>query len=79
VVISWNLVVVRGSEVIQSEHWPALELLGIHRHRTTSSVAAPWVCAGAELAIAEDVVPAGAGSVIGIHERVSRPLIRARP
>jgi hypothetical protein len=39
------------SEIIQSEHWSGLDILGIRRHATTSSVAGPWVASDTELAI----------------------------
>jgi hypothetical protein len=38
------------SEIVQSERWRRRRGLGIHRHETTSSVAAPGVVAKAELA-----------------------------
>jgi len=55
------------SEIIQSEHWSGQELLGIRRHATTSSVAAPWVASEAELALLFD------------HQHVSATVFSGRP
>src|SRR5262245_18453524 len=49
-VIVKNLGVIKLSEIIQSERWSGRGHVGIHRHETTSSVAAPVVVTDAELA-----------------------------
>src|SRR5688572_1934401 len=49
-VIGQNLGVVVLSEIVQSERWPGRQSLEIHRHGTTSFVAAPAVVTDAELA-----------------------------
>jgi len=55
------------SEVFQSERWSELEVLGIRRHATTSSVAAPWIRSDAELAL-RTLIRAVTSSVFGNHD-----------
>jgi hypothetical protein len=63
-----NLGVIVLSEIIQSERWSGRRDVEIHRHGTTSSVAAPVVVADAELA-RRTLVRGLASSGFGNHLR----------
>ena len=67
------------SEIIQSERWSTRELLGIRRHATTSSVAAPWVCAEKEVHAAREhaitsVIRMSASAALEVHLSVKPDL-----